>query len=92
VTHRNPALTVVRLSISARRRNHSVVRYHFLIAEPHQGIRHVEMVDVGLLVPRRRLLEIMREAGFRARFVPRGLTSGRGLLVGLKPSGFLSST
>ena len=85
VTYRSPNLTIVRLAFSTRRGHHSVVHYHFLIAEGSRGIRHVEAVDVGLLVPRTRLLELLREAGFRARFVPRGLTAGRGLLIEVKP-------
>jgi len=85
VTYQGPRLTVVRLARSARRGRHSVIRYHFLVSERGRRIRHVEVVDVGLLVPRERLLRLMREAGLRARFLARGLTPGRGLLVGLKP-------
>jgi len=83
-THQSPSLCVVRLSSSSRRGNHSRVTYHFLIGEPRRGIRHIEVTDVGLLLSRERLLELMRSAGLRARFLARGLTPGRGLVVGIK--------
>jgi len=85
VSHQGPDLTVVRLSDSVRRGNRSIVRFHYLIAERGRKIRHVEVDDLGLMVPRRRLMQLLREAGFSPRFIPEGLTAGRGLLVGRKP-------
>jgi SAM-dependent methyltransferase len=85
VTHRSLDLTVVRLAQSSRRRNHSIVRYHYLIAERGHRIRHFDVTDKGLLVPRRRLLGLARKAGLSARFLRPGLGSGRGLLIGFKP-------
>ena len=83
-THRGPELTVVRLSGSSRRRERSIVHYHYLIAERGQPIRHIETVDVGLLVARRRLLELMSSAGLSPTFIRTGLRPGRGLLIGSK--------
>ena len=85
VTHQDPAGTFVRLAYSRRRGDHSVIRYHYLIGEPGRGIRHFEETDIGLLVSRQRLVQIMARTGLRARFLRRGLPSGRGLLVGIKP-------
>jgi len=85
VTHQGPKGVFVRLAYSRRRGRHSVIRYHYLIGEPGRGIRHLEETDIGLLVARRRLVEIMTEAGLRARFLRHGLPTGRGLLVGVKP-------
>jgi len=85
VTHRGPKGTIVRLAYSRRRGKHSVIRYHYLIGEPGRGIRHLEETDIGLLVPRKRLLELMAQGGLQARFLRRGLPTGRGLLVGTKP-------
>ena len=84
VSHPSPELTVVRMSVSSRRGVHSVVRYHYLIGKAGRGIEHFEERDVGLLVPRTRVLEIMRKAGLASRFIREGLTPGRGLFVGVK--------
>lgn len=82
LTHHGPTGTLVRIAYSRRRGNHSVIRYHYLIGERGRGIRHFEETDVGLLVSRQRLVELMAESGLRARFLRAGLTSGRGLLLG----------
>jgi ubiquinone/menaquinone biosynthesis C-methylase UbiE len=84
ITHQSPTTTIVRLAYSSRRKDRSAIRYHYLIGETGRGVRHLEETDIGLLVPRSRLLEIMQEAGLKSRFLTRGLTSGRGLLVGVK--------
>jgi ubiquinone/menaquinone biosynthesis C-methylase UbiE len=83
-TFESPALTIARCSSSTRRGNHSIVRFHFLIAEPGRQIRYREVTDVGLLVSRERLQHLMRSVGLRPRFLARGFTKGRGLLVGVK--------
>lgn len=84
VTHDDPRLKVVRVAFSGRRGNHTVIEYHYLIAEAGRGIRHLEEVDIGLGVSARRLVRLMEEAGLKARFVARGFTADRGLLVGTK--------
>jgi ubiquinone/menaquinone biosynthesis C-methylase UbiE len=83
-TYESPTVTVVRGAFSTRRGDHSVIAYHYLIAEPGRGIRHLEETDVGLMLSRSRLVSLMRSAGLRSRFLARGLGSGRGLLVGSK--------
>ena len=85
VTYEGPRGTIVRLAYSRRRGNHSVIRYYYLIGEAHRGIRYFDETDVGLLVSRRRLANIMDSVGLRARIVRRGLPSGRGLIIGVKP-------
>jgi SAM-dependent methyltransferase len=83
-THSSPMLTIVRLAYSARQGRHSKIHYHFLIGRPNRGIVHREVIDVGLLVSRKELLQGMRGAGLRPHFLADGLTPGRGLLVGIK--------
>ena len=83
-TYESRALTVARCAYSSRRGNRSIIRYHFLVGKPGHDIRYYEVTDVGLLITRRALLNLMRRAGLRAHFLARGLTSGRGLLVGVK--------
>jgi len=75
---------VARMAISARRGSRSMVHYHYLIGTPGRGVQHFEEVDVGLLVSRSHLVRLTIDAGLTPRYVARGLTPGRGLLVGLK--------
>lgn len=83
-TFQGPGLAVVRCAASARQGNHSRVHYQFLVAESGRAIRHYEETDIGLLLSRPELLQLMRSAGLRPRFLGRGLMPGRGLLVGVK--------
>jgi len=88
MSYDGPDTKLVRLSYSTRRGAHSVIRSHYLVGERGIGVRHLEETDgTGLLIPRDRLLEWIREAGLTARFLKRGLRPGTGLLVGVKPFG-----
>ncbi len=86
-THEDASGTVVRLAFSARRGDRSILRYHFLVGRPRRGVEYHEVEDVGLLLSRQELLGSMRNAGLHARWIARGLTPGRGLLVGTKVEG-----
>jgi SAM-dependent methyltransferase len=83
-TYDSPTVKVARCAFSSRRGRHSVIHYHYLIAEAGRGFRHVEVTDIGLLVTPSRLVKLMEAAGFRTRFQVHGLTAGRGLLIGTK--------
>ncbi|MGP8078832.1 MAG: class I SAM-dependent DNA methyltransferase [Thermoplasmata archaeon] len=83
-TFESPDLMVARCSSSQRKGNRSTIHFHFLIGEPGHEIRYREVTDVGLLLSRKELLQLMRSAGLKPRFLSRGLTAGRGLLVGVK--------
>lgn len=85
LTHSSPSVTVVRMAFSSRRGRRSAIHYHYLIGRSGRRVEHFEEVDRGLLVPRRRLVQLMRSAGLKAWFLTNGLPSGRGLLLGLKP-------
>lgn len=85
IAHPTASGAVVRLAYSSRRGPRSSIHYHYLVGEEGRGIQHFEEVQVGLLVAPRRLVTLMNRAGLRARFLRRGLTTGRGLLIGVKP-------
>ncbi len=85
VSYRSPSLVIARMAFSARTGNRSAISYRYLIGEARRGVRHEEETDRGLLVPRRRLVELMERSGLRGRFLRHGLPTGRGLLVGRKP-------
>ncbi len=83
-THQSPAVTIARVASSSLQGSRSLIHYHFLIGEPGHDIRYYEETDVGLLLSRDEQLRLMSSAGFRPRFLSRGFTPGRGLLVGVK--------
>jgi ubiquinone/menaquinone biosynthesis C-methylase UbiE len=84
-SHISPDLTVVRLAFSSRRGNRSRIHYHFLIGKPNHDVQYIEYESDGLLLSRHELVEAMRSAGLRTRYLNQGL-EGRGLLVGVKGS------
>jgi SAM-dependent methyltransferase len=84
MAHDGPSTKAVRLSYSTRRGRQLLVRSHYLLATRGRPVRHYEEVNVGLLVPPKRLVQMMEEAGLQGRFLSRGLVPGRGLLVGVK--------
>jgi ubiquinone/menaquinone biosynthesis C-methylase UbiE len=83
-TYEDPTVKIARCSSSARRGNRSIIHFHFLVGKPGREVRYYEVTDQGLLLSRKELLRLMRTAGLRPRFLLPGLTSGRGLLVGVK--------
>ena len=85
-THQSPTVTIVRVAFSSREGNRSKIRYQFLVGEPGRGIRHYEETDQGLLLSRKELLRLMKEAHLRPHFLARGLMRERGLLVAVKPT------
>ncbi len=87
VSERSPAATVVRLAVSGRRGTRSRVDYHYLVAERARRVRHLEVIDLGLLVRRERLKALMEAEGLRTVILVPGLTARRGLLVGRRPAG-----
>lgn len=82
VTRQTPAETIVRLATARRRGHRSMIHYHYLITRSGRDARYLHEVDVGLMVSADRLVELLRRAGFSARFVRPGLTTRRGLVVG----------
>jgi len=85
MVHDDSTTKAVRLSYSTRRGRRLVVRSHYLLATRGRPVRHLGEVSVGLMIPPDRLVRMMEDVGLRARFLPRGLIPGRGLLVGTKP-------
>jgi ubiquinone/menaquinone biosynthesis C-methylase UbiE len=84
-TYESTASTIARVAHSSRRGNRSLVHYHFLIGTPGRDVRYFEHRDEGLLLSREELLQLMRSAGLTSRFLARGFTPSRGLLIGVKP-------
>jgi ubiquinone/menaquinone biosynthesis C-methylase UbiE len=90
-TCQDPDFTLVRLAYSKVRGRMTVIRYFYLIGEPGRGIRFLEETDRGLMVDAHRLQSLMKNSGLIPHFLARGFTSERGLLVGIKSEGGVSS-
>ncbi len=80
-----PGRILLRLAYSRRRGRSSEVECFYLVAERGRGVRVVHDVNRGVLLSRAQLVRIARSVGLRPTFVARGLTPGRGLLVGVRP-------
>jgi SAM-dependent methyltransferase len=82
-TDSDPVLA--RMAYSRRRGPHSVIDYHFLVGTKGRGIETIVERDTGLLVSPARQLALLTRAGLRPRFLAKGFSTGRGLLVATKP-------
>ena len=78
-------VTVLRMNGGRRRGSRSVMDFHYLVGR-HGRVEHfVEDHDLGLFDVRT-MKAAFREAGLTVRYVPGGLSTGRGLYVGRKQS------
>ena len=72
------------LSVQNVKRGMGWQRMHFLVAERGRRVRHFTTTEVEGLFEKRRVLAIMKSAGFDARYIKRGLSPGLGLYLGIK--------
>ncbi|MGC2289138.1 MAG: class I SAM-dependent methyltransferase [Thermoplasmata archaeon] len=77
---------VARVDMSERRGRLSILRMHYLIAEPGRPVRHAVDVHTMGLFTTDETLRLLRRSGLRARFLRKGLMPGRGLFVAVKPA------
>ena len=83
-TFQDATVTFVRLAYSKVQGRMTIIRYFYLIGEPGKGIRFLEETDRGRMVDAPRLMSLMKSSGLAPRFLARGFTSDRGLLIGRK--------
>jgi ubiquinone/menaquinone biosynthesis C-methylase UbiE len=75
---------IARMNVARVRGDISVMDMHYFIAERNKGVKcFVDRHELRMVEPQR-ILEFMREAGLRAKFVKEGLMDGRGLYIGVK--------
>jgi ubiquinone/menaquinone biosynthesis C-methylase UbiE len=75
---------IARLNVSNVRGDFSVLDMYHLIAERNKGVKYfIDRHELRMVEPQR-ILQLMREAGLRAKFVRNGLMPGRGLYIGVK--------
>ena len=57
---------------------------HYLVAEKNKNVKHfVDRHEVGLFEIGK-TLRLMKEAGFKAKFLKSGLMKDRGIYIGIK--------
>jgi ubiquinone/menaquinone biosynthesis C-methylase UbiE len=83
-TYNSETLKIARVGFSGSRGNISVMDERYLIAEKGKGIGYFEdLVEMGLF-DIKKTLRIMRDVGFRAKYIRQALSPGRGLYVGVR--------
>ena len=82
-TMEGEGVKISRHSVSRRRGNLAVLDFHFLLSTK-KGVRYFHDTHELALFDPSRFLEILSDAGLRARYCEDGLTPGRGLYVSLK--------
>ncbi|HEV2316826.1 MAG TPA: class I SAM-dependent methyltransferase [Thermoplasmata archaeon] len=82
--YRSAEVQIARMNVSRRSGAISTMEMHYLIGD-RRGVRHLVEPHRLRLTPIPRLLDLLRGAGFSARFRRRTWPGGRGLLVGVKP-------
>lgn len=77
-------IKIARLCVSKVRGSSSVMDMNYLVAERNKAVKHfIDRHELGMFESQR-ILEFMRQAGLRAKFIRNGFTDGRGLYVGVK--------
>jgi SAM-dependent methyltransferase len=82
--YRSREALIARMNVSSRRGAFSVMDMHYLIGDGRR-VHHLVEPHQLRLTPTPRLLQLLRRAGFRARFRRRTWPGGRGLLLAVKP-------
>ena len=77
-------IKIARLNVSKVKSNISILDLHYLVAENFKEVKYFrdrhELGMFGL----HETLDIMKDAGLRAKFLPSGLMKERGLYIGIK--------
>lgn len=84
VTHNGKDLKIAWMSVSNIKNGMADETMHYLIAEKNKPVKHLVVRDVGGLFEKRKVLGIMKKAGFDAKYVKKGLSKDLGLYVGVR--------
>lgn len=83
-TYDGKYIKIARLNNSKVKNNISVLDMHYLIGEKDKKVKYFsDRHELGLF-EMNKTLEIMREAGFQAKFLKNGLMENRGIYLGVK--------
>lgn len=75
---------VVRVDASKKKGKISILDLHYLVAEKNKGVKYFrDRHELGLFEVNK-TLKIMKDTGFKARFLKRGIRKDRELYIGIK--------
>jgi ubiquinone/menaquinone biosynthesis C-methylase UbiE len=83
-TYDGDDIKIARLCVSKVRGNISIMDMNYLVAERNKAVKHFVDRHELRMVESQRILEFMRQAGLRAKFIRNGLMDRRGLYIGVK--------
>ncbi len=83
-TYKDENINIVRMNVSKRVRNLSILDMHYLIGKKGDKVEHfTDRHELGLF-ERKQTLECMTKAGMESQFFEDGLMRDRGLYIGVK--------
>ena len=85
-TFEGDGIKVVRLSYTSLKEDLSCVHEYFLVGVDGKGVKHHQDYHVLGVFETDRVLEILKKNNLEARYLKRGLKTGRGVYVGVKDS------
>lgn len=78
-----PDVKICRMGVSKKHRNIAILDFHFLIGTKN-GIKYFHDKHELALFDAAKFLKILKDSGFNARYLKKGLTEGKGLYVAVK--------
>jgi ubiquinone/menaquinone biosynthesis C-methylase UbiE len=82
-TYEDDDVKIARLNVSMKEGGVSILEMHYLIAERYKGVKHyVGRHEMGLF-DTDRTLDLMKEAGFQAKYTVESTPTSRGLYIGV---------
>ena len=83
-TYESNDLKIARLNISELKGDISYFEMHYLIAEREKKVKHFVDKHELAMFPIELLIDMMKENGFKTKFIKEGIFDDRGLLIGVK--------
>jgi ubiquinone/menaquinone biosynthesis C-methylase UbiE len=78
-----PGIRLARIDISKKRGNTAILDINFLVSTKKK-VEHIKDIHKLGLFDTDKFLSIMKNQGFQAKYLKRGLMKGRGLYIGVK--------
>jgi len=83
-TYQDDNIKIARCSVSEVKGDVSILDMHYLVAEKNKKVKYfIDKHELGMF-DKDDILEIMRNEGFKVRYIKKGLMKDRGLFIGIK--------
>jgi ubiquinone/menaquinone biosynthesis C-methylase UbiE len=83
LTQSAAGVTITRMNGSRRRGDLAILDFHYLVGT-NQGVRYYKDLHILRLFDQDRVVQLLEQEGFHARFLKSGIMKGRGLFVAVK--------